>query len=62
MTEEGRKKVKRALLLQQKISTINKQIYELEKERDELMEELKPIMDNPYYYDKIEGLKMGGII
>ena len=62
MTEEGKKKVRRALLLQQKISNINKQIRSLEKERDGYAEELKPIMDNPYYYDKVEGLKHGGII
>lgn len=62
MTENGKAKVKRALELQSEISKINGQIAELKIKRNELAAELKPIMDDPYLYDKIEGLKMGGII
>ena len=62
MKEELKKKVRRALLLQQKISNINKQIHALEKERKPLADELGKIMENPYIYDKVEGLKHGGII
>ena len=62
MTEEGKNKVKRALELQNEISKINKEIYRLKRLRDEAVAELTPIMENPYIYDKVEGLKQGGIL
>lgn len=62
MNEELKAKVKRALELQADISSLNKQIYALKKIRDDLAAELKPIMDDPYIYDKVEGSKRGGII
>lgn len=62
MTENGKAKVKRALELQAEISRINKEIMHLKRLRDEAAAELTPIMDDPYIYDKVEGLKMGGIL
>lgn len=55
MTESGKAKVKRALELQ-------KRLTELNRERRAVTKELNEIMDDPYICDKVNGLKMGGII
>lgn len=48
-------KVKRALELEREMSRLN---GELKRVR----EEYTKIMDDPYIYDKVNGLKMGGIL
>lgn len=48
-------KVKRALELQQQMSDLNKALKEAKAE-------YQSIMSDPYIYDKVEGLKQGGII
>lgn len=50
VSEKAYNKIKRAVELQSK------------KRTPEENEELKAIMSDPYIYDKVEGLKMGGII
>lgn len=48
-------KVKRALELQQKMSKANAEMKEMKKEYELLM-------SDPYLYDKVNGLKEGGIL
>ena len=62
MSENGLAKVHRATELLTEISKINKQIHALEKQREPLSKEYSEIMADPYIYDKVNGLRMGGIL
>ena len=55
MKEKMIEKVKRALELEQ-------EMIRLHKELTEVKEEWKDLMSDPYIYDKVYGLKQGGII
>lgn len=69
MTEAGKAKVKRALELQNEISKINAERYELirrvkqlEAKLEKPASELNEIMKDDYICDKVNGLRMGGIL
>lgn len=47
--------VKRVLELEEKMASLRKDLRLVQEEYNELME-------NPYIYDKVNGLKQGGII
>ena len=55
MTEKGKSKVKRALELQSQMAKLNTELKASKAEYDD-------IMSNEYIYDKVMGLKMGGIL
>ena len=55
MTDNGKAKVKRALELEREMSRLNKELQKAKAEYEE-------IMKNDYIYDKVMGLRMGGIL